>query len=380
MRDVVEDRHNFQGTKKHPESEIDNGFEIRRMRFGFDGNMFSPDLTYFFNWSTMPNSSGAAVKSSTSGAASPGTVSNNLGGVLVLEEAWVKYHFPATPFYVQAGQIRDPVLHDQLVGPEYQQSAERSLTADIFTNGDGFTEGATFIFDPENVVRAEVGVNHGMRSANTNFLSYPDNGSLNQFDYGFAGRAEVKLMGRWKDYAQIGAVGTKEPLLVVGTGADYSERGKDGQLVSATDIMYADQSGLNFFGAFVDRYTTHNFGYYTPTASGAGINAGNAAVAGHSSNEYSILGEAGYLINQHIEPFARYEFMHLMGTPAGSKNDINVITGGANYFFYGHRLKITGEVMWLPQGLPFDDGPSDELANPSGKTELDFEIQLQLLI
>ena len=271
FRGVWMDRQNGQTRDTGPEDLMDAGFEVRRMKIGLDGNMFSPDLTYFFNWATSRTSSNSNVTSTTGSTKGTtiGTVSNGLGGVPILEEAWVKYHFPSTPYFIKAGQLKDPLLHDQIVSSRYQQSAERSLTADLFANGDAFTEGVTFIYDPKKDIRTEVGVNHGMRSANTNFLSYPDNGNFNQFDYGFAGRAEYKVMGQWKDYAQVGAVGTKEPLLVFGAGADYSERGHAGQLVAVADGMYADPTGLNFYGALVDRYSTHNFGAETVSAVGA---------------------------------------------------------------------------------------------------------------
>ena len=32
--------------------DTDNGFELRRMKFGFDGNLYTPDLTYEFVWGT----------------------------------------------------------------------------------------------------------------------------------------------------------------------------------------------------------------------------------------------------------------------------------------------------------------------------------------
>jgi hypothetical protein len=382
FRGVAEDRFDHQSTFNGPADQVDVGFEVRRMRFGVDGNMFSPDFTYFINWATSRTSGNANVTSTTGSTKGTtiGTVSNSLGGVPILEEAWVKYHIPATAFYLKAGQLKDPLLHDQIASSRYQHSAERSLTSDIFANGDGFTEGVTVIFDPDADFRAEAGVNHGLRSANSNFLSYPNNGSYNQFNYGFAGRAEYKVMGRWKDYSQVGAVGTQEQLLVIGTGADYSERGHDGQVVAVVDAMYADPSGLNFYGAFVDRYTTHNFGYYTQSPTGASINAGNPAIAGKPSNEYSMLAEVGYIFDHKIEPFARWEYMDLQGIPVHDRSYINVVTAGVNYYFQGHRLKMTGQIMYLPQGLPFDDGPSDELANTNGKTELVYEVQLQLLL
>jgi hypothetical protein len=343
-----------QDQKPGGRDDIQNGFEIRRMKIGLDGNMFTPDFTYFFNWAT-----------------------SRTTGTPILEEAWVKYRFTDTPFYIKAGQIKDPLLHDQIVSSRYQQSAERSLTADIFANGDAFTEGATFIYDPKTFVRAEAGVNHGLRSANTNFQDFP----ANPFDFGVAGRAEVKLFGRWQDYGQIGAVDVKEPLLVIGVGADSSQRGHATQTVGAVDVQYADQNGLNLYGAAVDRYTNHNFGIATVSAAGASfITNPDPAVLGRATNEYSLLAEAGYQFANHLEPFGRYEYIRLQGTPAGSRNYFHVITAGVNYYWYGHRAKLTAEVIYLPNGLPIDDSGGDVLASGPGKGELSGVVQFQLLL
>lgn len=375
FRDVTMDRQNF---KAPGNDQIDNGFEMRRLRWGIDGNMFGKDLTYFFNWATSRTSGNTNVVNGT--GAKIGTVSNSLGGVPLLEEAWAKYRFHDTPFYLWGGQIKDPVFHDNIVSSRYQHGTERSLTGDVFTNGDAFTEGVALIYDPNTFIRVTGGVNHGMRSANTNFLDYPDNGSYNQFNYGVVGRAEYKVMGRWADYGQVGAVDNKEPLLVFGLGADYSERGHAGQTVAAADAMYADPSGLSFFGAVLDRYTTHNFGAYTQSPTGASIITPDPAVAGKPTNEYSFLGEVGYIFNHTWEPYARYEYMHLEGTAAGSRNYVQEITAGLNYYLHGYRAKMTFEGKYLPNGIPFDDGPSDVLASPNGRGEFVFTAQFQLLI
>jgi hypothetical protein len=371
VRDVTLDRQDF---KTKTSDQIDNGIEIRRMKIGLDGNMFSPDLTYFFNWATSRANGSANVVNSS--GTKIGTVSNSLGGVPILEEAWVKYQFHDTPFYIKGGQIKDPLLHDQIVSSRYQQSAERSLTADVFANGDAFTEGATFIFDPKSWVRTEAGINHGLRSANTNFFGPP----TNTYNYGIAGRAEFKFFGRWQDYSQVGAVGVTEPLWVVGLGTDYSERGHAGQTVAVADTSYGDPIGLNFYGAYVNRYTTHNFGFATQSATGASIGTPDPLVANHATDEYSLLGEAGYIIDKHWEPFGRFELFRVAGTPAKSHNFFQIITGGMNYYFVGHRAKFTAEVQFLPQGLPFDDGASDVYTSPSGKAEIMGEIQFQLLL
>ena len=354
--------------------DTQTGFEIRRMKIGLDGNMFSPDFTYLFNWATS-RANGTATVTNSSGA-TIGTVSNSLGGVPILEEAWVKYHFHETPWYIKAGQIKDPLLHDQITSSKYQQSAERSLTADVFANGDAFTEGATVIFDPKTFVRVEAGVNHGMRSANTNFQDPP----ANAYNFGVAGRAEFKLMGRWQDYDQVGAVNTKERLFVVGIGADSSQRGDATQTVGVVDAMYGSPSGLNFYGAFVDRYTNHNFGFQTQSATGASISTPPASVANKPTNEYSAMLQGGYIINKLVEPFGRYEYMHVEGTPAGSNNYIQVITAGVNWYFVGHRAKLTFQAQYLPKGIPFADGASDLLTSTNSRSELVGEVQFQLLI
>jgi hypothetical protein len=364
-----------QDFKSGDRDELDNGFEVRRLKLGFDGNMFSPDLTYNFNWATARAAGNSNVTDSS--GAKIGTVSNSLGGVPILEEAWVKYHFHDTPFYIRAGQIKDPLLHDQIVSSRYQQSAERSLTADVFANGDAFTHGVTVIYDPKGAMRFEGGITDGIRSANTNFLDNPQAG--NAYDYGFAARAEFKLMGRWEDYGQIGAVNVKKPLLVIGVGGDYSERGDSNETVGVIDAHYADPGGLSIYAAAVDRFTHNNLGFPNTTASGASFATPDPSVAGDDTNEYSFLLQAGYIINKKWEPFGRYEYMHVAGTPAGSENNIHNITAGVNYYWVGHRAKVTAEIQYLPNGLPFDDSGNDLLSN-NGKGELSAVLQFQLLL
>ncbi len=370
LRDVTSVRQDF---KADGSNDVQNGFELRRVRFGVDGNLFSPDLTYMFNWATVRASGTATV---TSGGRTVGTVSNNLGGTPLLEEAWLRYKLPGTNIFLRGGQIKDPVYHESIVSSRYQQSTERSLTADIFFNGDTFAEGVTIGYDPKTWVRAEAGIDHGLRSANTNFLDYPN---TNAFNFGVVGRAEFKLFGRWQDY-QMGAAGVKEPLLVAGIGGEASERGHANQTVAAADIMYTDASGLSLFGAFADRYTDHNFGIATQSASGASITAPPANVLNTATNEYALVGQAGYLFFNHLEPFGRFEYLHLQGTAAGSHNYIPVITTGANYYFYGHRCKLTGQASYLPNGIPIDDTPNDVLASPNGQGEFLFVAQFQLLL
>lgn len=376
FRETTLDRQDFY-YKTKGKDQIDNGFEMRRARYGFDGNLFSPDFTYFMNWATVRASGNGTttIKNSAGATVGTGSYNNNLGGVPLLEEAWVKFRFHDTPFYVWAGQIKDPVNHDQIVSSRYQHGVERSLIGDIFFNGDAFTEGATFIYDPgaKGPLRAQVGVNHGMRAANTNFFDNP----TNLFDYGVVGRAEYKFFGRWQDYGQIGAIEVKEPLLVAGVGTDSSSLGHIQQTVSSADINYADPSGLSFYGQFANRYTTRNFGIYTQSPVGASV---TGVALNRPTNEYAFSLEGGYVINHFVEPYGRFEYMHVLGTATGSNNWVMALTAGVNFYFYGNRLKLTPQVIYLPHGIPIDDGPSDIYTSAPGKAEIMGEVQLQVLL
>ncbi len=371
LRDATVNRHDF---KKGIDDDTQNGFEVRRLKLAFDGNLFGPDLTYQFVWATARANGTNNVVDAT--GTKIGTVANSAGGTPILEEAWVKYHFANTPWYVRGGQFKESLLHDQIVSSRYQQSTERSLIADIFANGDAFTQGVSVIWDPKTSIRADVGFTHGIRSANTDFQDFP----TNAYNFGGFARVEYKFFGRWEDYAQIGAVDVKEPLLVVGAGGDYAERGHAGQIVGVVDAHYANQHGISIYAAGVDRYTNHNFGIYTQSATGASIAAPPPNVANQNTNEYAALIQAGYLLDKHWEPFGRYEYMHLQGTAAGSKNNVQALTGGVNYYFIGHRAKFTVQCTYLPDGIPIGDGASDILASPKGKGEFSGVAQFQLLL
>jgi hypothetical protein len=351
--------------------DTETGFEIHRLRFGFDGNLFTPDFTYFFNWSTYPANTTSSIKV---GSAST-NVTNVIGGLPVLQEAWVKYKLPASDFYLKAGQMHDPLAHEEMVGSKVEIATDRSLQNDIFSNTEAFTEAATVIYDPHDSFRAEGGVNHGLRGADTNFQDYPNNG--NAYDWGVAARTEFKVMGNWKDYDQITAYGNKSDLLVFGAGIDYSEAGKDAQLTHAFDVQYGAASGLFLYGSYMGRYTRHNIGI--PLGAPVGTAYGTPGASGLNTYEPSVVFQVNYTIDAHWEPFARYEYIHLAGTPAGSDNNVQEITGGVGYWFHGHNAKLTTQVMYLPYGIPINDAISDVLIS-NHHSEVIFITQFQLLL
>jgi phosphate-selective porin len=312
-------------SKDDGDNSTENGFEVRRMKFGADGNIFTPNFTYLFVWAT-----------------------DRHNGNPVLEEAWAKYKFGSTPWSLKAGQFKDPLDHEQLISSKYLMASERSLVADVFANGDAFVQGVTVGYDPNRSFRAEAGFTDGLRSANTNFQDYPDvtAGNSPPADDHFT------------------AIGNSDDLLVVGAGADYTEAGDTGSLVHVVDAHYATKDHWSFYAAYLGRYTKNNMGGATPA----------------DTYDWTLRGQVAYAFDRHWEPFARYDFISFddAGLAAGSEDQVHEITVGLNYYFHGHAAKLTVDGMYLPNGSPVGDDGSDVLA--SGDGEFVAQIQFQLLL
>ena len=315
------------------------GFEVRRLKFGADGNLFGDQLTYFTQFAV-----------------------DRKSGNVQLEQAWAKYQFDHTPFAVRAGQFKDPFDHEQLLASKYYAPVERSLTNDLFSNAEGFVKGVTLIYDPSTFIRTEAGFTGGLRNTGTNFQQYPTTGITT--DYGAAGRVEVKPFGSWKEYDQGSAYGDKTNTLVFGGGADFTETGSQEVFSHVGDVQFTTKTGVSLYAAYLGRFTRNNSGAkkadtYDPT----------------------LRAQASWAIDKHWEPYARYEYIHFDGREfaAGTDTNVHVIDLGVNYYVYGQSLKLTLDAEYLPNGSPVADDGSGVLAN-NGRNIWVGRAQVQLLL
>lgn len=332
-------------------SDAENGFEMPRAKFILDGNVFTPDLTYQVIWAT-----------------------SDTTGDLQLQDAWARYHFPDTPFAVEGGQIRDPVDHEQIMFATKTLTPERSIVNNVLLNGDDIVKGAeiSYGYDQDSPLRDAFAVTSGERNFDTTFQDYPTNTA----DWGLANRLEWKLTGNWKDYDQFTALKDKEPLLVLGGGFDYTAAGGTSALTHVADVQYDLPSGFSIYGAYLGRYTSDNAG--PPTTNGQFTSTSMGRTDTYDSTVRLMVAQ---LIHQHLEPFVRYEYLHFDSAevPAGTDASINDITIGANYYFYGHRAKLTGAASYLPNGSPVSNTLGDLLTTHRG-AEVILQIQFQLMI
>src|SRR5688572_12492138 len=96
------------------DANVQDGFEIRRMKFAVDGNAFGPGLTYKFQWAT-----------------------SRSNGQLVLEEAWVRYALGGArgDWAVRLGQFKDITFHEETTSSKRQLAVDRSLLNEVLAGG-----------------------------------------------------------------------------------------------------------------------------------------------------------------------------------------------------------------------------------------------------
>jgi hypothetical protein len=319
--------------------DTQTGFEVRRLKFGVDGNLFGDQFTYFTQFAV-----------------------DRKSGNVQLEQAWGKYQFDHTPFAVRAGQFKDPLDHEQLLASKYYAPIDRSLINDTFAGSEGFIKGVSFIYDPSTFIRAEAGFTGGLKNTNTNFEQFATTGITANF--GGAGRVEYKPFGTWSEYDKGSAYGAKTNTLVFGGGADLTEAGDTQTLVHVADVQYTTATGWSLYASYLGRYTRNN-----------------SAAKNADTYDPTVRGQVSWAINKQWEPYARYEYIHFDGKEfaAGTTTNVHVLTAGVNYYVFGQSLRLSLDATYLPNGSPVADDGIGVLTN-NGRNIWVGRAQVQLLL
>jgi hypothetical protein len=349
-----------------------DGFEIRRMKIAFDGNIFGPDLTYKFQWATERN-----------------------GGNLQLEDAWVRLALSrvfgegADNLALRAGQFKDPWNHEEITSSKRQLAVERSLMNEAIGGRlTKYVQGAALIWDDGpggSPFRAEVGFTDGPNTRNTNFTNtggglpatFP--GEQNP-QWGAFGRVECLARGNWKQYDDFSALGNTQDLLVFGLGASYAESGSSDILFHTADLQY-ESGNVGIYASYVGLYNE-------PKGGIPGSDIGSAAgdqnrQAGGNAYDWGFLVQAGYMLNPKWEVFGRFDetFLDDNRLPPGASESFPEITVGVNYYLNGHAAKFTVDGVWLPNGIPTGDFSGAGLLDPDGdQQQFAVRAQFQLLL
>ncbi|MCE9591767.1 MAG: OprO/OprP family phosphate-selective porin [Planctomycetes bacterium] len=335
--------------------DTETGFQIRRMKPFFKGFIGSPKIKYNFVL--------AADRNATT---------------LGLEEAVVEYQF-MDGVSVYGGRTKAPFLHEELTSSGKQLTVERSAVNEIFTTG--FVEGVGLRYESD-MIRAMVMVNDGQNSgeiSQSNAPYFPDsvpNGGGRDFDsdqsdIAVTARAEMRLLGDWKQYDDFAAWSGEETLLVLGTALHY-EVGETGNLSTSADndkfLMWTadaqfEVGGFGLYGAIIGRHDNDE-----ETATEDNHDAFGAVV------------QASYMvIPDKFEPFVRWEYYDLDNIVDADENQL--VTAGFNYYLDKHNAKFTVDAVWAYHDALFANfkglGLLQDTVVGAGANESDNQIALR---
>ena len=308
------------------------GFENRRTKLDFQGNVFSKDWTY-------------RVRSN---------FSNDILGVNALEFAYVEKAMD-NGMSIRVGQFQAPWLREVLVDSSMQLGAERSIMAQLFSQG--YSQGIQWGMESDSF-RVNAGLFDGIGgTSDLAFEGYNSRNSNWEFtptNYAFAARADFKLSGDWSQFD------------------DFSSfKGEEGGMMAGVAVVYQRSNGNNFippagnkvFGITGD--FTWDFGGASLFASGVWTQ--NKPATGDSTSPWGVTVQGGYFVTEDAELFGRYEYVNYnVDQPGGNDvNKYNGITIGANYFF-AKGVKFTVDWSWNLKSLDAGSFPSAVALNGSG--------------
>lgn len=201
-------------------------------------------------------------------------------------------------------------------------------------------------------------------------------------------RVDYKIRGddtAWNAYDSLSAYGAKTDLLVVGGGFEWDEASNFDNIYLTANAQYTTQSGLSIYGAILEDYADWSDNSNSPPQSPV-----NRDAAGSYPNFGCII-QVGYHIKPQVEPFVRYDLAVLNsryanilafgnkdpGGNASATANNHEFTAGVNYYLYGYRAKICGDISFLPNGSVIDAPGLGILANQN-HSEWVGRVQFQL--
>ena len=303
------------------------GFENRRTKLNFEGNVFSKDWTYRVR---------AAFNQ---GSPNPGAASD---GAAAIDFAYIEKSMD-NGMSIRVGQFHAPWMREVLVDSAYQLAAERSVLAGLF--GQGYSQGIQVGYQTEGM-RFTGGAFDGIGGQNSTFTSGGNYNSQNtnwdntRTNYSFAGRAEFKISGDWSQFNDFSSAKGSEAGMMAGVAAVY-QRANWNSTVSSSKM----------FGVTGD--FTWDFGGASLFASGVWVN--NEDPTGNKNNPWGVSVQGGYFVTEEAELFARYEFINYDTPDTGvGSNKYNGMTVGANYFFNAN-VKLTCDFTYNMKSLSGDN-------------------------
>lgn len=296
---------NFRDSSGLGDDDTTIGFSVPRLKLRWHGNIVNP------NWKFMVQADFAE------------------DGSLTLEKGYGQYDFEGWEGgFIRWGQFKLPILAEELVEPEFQLAAERSLTNEVFSQN--YSQGIMFGY------RSDAFAFHGAFSDGVNSAGTSYNSSA-EADYALTARVDVKFEGDWDRFDDFTSWRGDDLAIRVGGAIHWESTGDTNPSMSSNPelLLYTldaavEGNGWNLFAAFI------------------GANADTGATS--DSDNFGAVVQGGIFITDQCEVFGRWDAIFLDDdlTPAGADDDLHFLTFGTNYYVVpqSHAAKITVDLVW----------------------------------
>jgi len=358
------------------------GFQIRRAKVKFQGNVIDPTWQYQVN------------------GAFDG------GGTFDFEEVMITKDME-NGFSLTFGQFKTPFTREELVSSSQQLAVERSVVNEFF-NADRML-GVDAMYKTDNW-SAEVAYGNGSRTA-----VYPQ-GATRYTDaftsptrWSFAGRFQYKISGDWSDFDSFTSAPGDEQAIMIGVaalGQQYNANANlgnaltNGQLAPIFSQLIGaagNLDGSNVYGITAD--ASAKFGGLSLFASFTWMHyklEGRALGSSYSTssvNPWGFVVQGGYSFTDQWEVFGRFGWANAntsdlevtvggaapvsVGTPEAK---LALLTVGVNYFI-NSNVKFTADwgINFNNDLLLFDDEQRTGWTNSASSDQWVLRAQLQLL-
>lgn len=349
-------RYIYNHTKSTDNQNV-QGFQTRRAKFWFTGHVFGRQLTYKILGSFDRHSGNA-----------------------VMEDGWVDYNF-GNGFDVKAGQYTTPLFREYMISSSAQQAVARTLVTTYF--GTEFTKGVTVNYKAHKFrVLGMLSGGPGTRNTDFNGQGAHSSGPYPNYEYGLIGHGDYLLAGNWKEFSDFQDWTTDPFGVMIGGGGEYDAGANGGGLHKADVVKYtADVSaklgnGLNLFGAFEGQHISPR---------------GDSTVITPSGSQYGFIAQVGqFIVPDHMDVFARYEYANLkggyfnnhnnVGSTLSSNDKLSLVTVGTNYYFHKHNAKLTVDGVYAldPVSSDFNNAYGAGILTDSKKGQFVLRAQFQL--
>lgn len=295
--------------------EIDEGFQVRRAKVKFGGQIGDPKFKYAIN----------LTHSSTSGATS-------------LEDAYASYSFD-NGWTVKFGLFKLPFLRQELTSSSRQVAVDRAVVTEFFTLDRSEQVQLGYKGD---AVRFAVSLSDGADEEESQI-------GADSVEVAITARGDFLIAGDWGQAKDNFAWVEKDTAIFVGVAAHY--QAGDGNNGANSAPGNADYLGWTIDGSI----ETGGLAIFAAFMGGHIFDDGSAV--GADLDFYGLLLQAAYNVTDELAPFIRWNWIDPDSAGGG---DIGVITAGVNFFFRKHASKLTVDVVWVydnePNGNAFGNG------------------------